>query len=227
MNTITLFAQSLPKLLEGLQYTLLLTFLSIIVGFVFGVLLALGRVYGNKPTSLISTAYIEIIRGTPLLVQLFIIYFGLPAINLRFSPLTAAFLGLSINSAAYQVEYLRGSLQSIGSGQMIAARTIGMSTTKSLRHVILPQALRMTIPAWSNELIYLLKYSSLAYLIRVEELFAEARFIASDVFRYIEVFSFVAIIYLIITIILTEIVDKVENKVRIPGIGAVQSEREA
>lgn len=227
MDTLSLFIQSLPKLLEGLQYTLLLTFLSIIVGFGLGILLALGRVYGNKPLSYTCTSYIEIIRGTPLLVQLFILYFGLPAIGIGFSPLMAAFIGLSLNSGAYQAEYIRGSLQSIGSGQMIAARTIGMSTIKSLRHVILPQALRMTIPAWSNELIYLLKYSSLAYLIRVEELFAEARFIASDVFRYIEMFGFVAIIYLILTIILTEIVDKVEEKVRIPGIGAVKGEREA
>lgn len=205
--------------MQGFSVTLLLTLVALSVGFVLGVIVALGRVYGNKIIASICIAFIEIIRGTPLLVQLFILYFGLPSVGIRLDPLSAALIGLSINSGAYQAEYLRGSLQSIESGQMVAARTLGMSKLRSIQYIILPQALRITIPAWSNELIYLLKYTSIAYIIQVNELFAEARFIASDSFRYLEMFAIIAIIYLVTTIIFTEIIDRVEKRFRIPGIG--------
>ena len=174
---IDFFLDSLPKLLEGFGNTLLLTFISLFFGFLLGVLLALAKIYGNRIIASISIGYIEIIRGTPLLVQLFILYFGLPRIGISFSPIMAALVGLSLNSGAYQAEYLRGAIQSIESGQMVAARSIGMSKIKSIQNIILPQALRMSIPAWSNELIYLLKYTSIAYIISVEELTAEGKFI--------------------------------------------------
>ena len=155
-----------------------------------------------------------------MLVQLFIIYFGMPQIGISLEPLSAALIGLSLNSAAYQAEYLRGSIQSIESGQMIAARTLGMTKLKTIRNIILPQALRISIPAWSNELIYLVKYTSIAYIIRVEELTAEGKFIAVDTFRYIEIFTIIAIIYLALTFIFTEIIDRIEERLSIPGIGA-------
>ena len=159
------------------------------------------------------------------MVQLFIIYFGLPSAGVVFTPIQAALLGLSINSGAYQAEYLRGSLQSIESGQMIAARSLGMNRRKSIRHIILPQALRISIPAWSNEFIYLLQYSSIAYIITVSELTAEGKFIAAPTFRYLEVFTIIAIIYLVITIISSEIFDRVAKHLSIPGIGAQESAR--
>lgn len=200
--------------------TLLLTALSLAFGFILGIVLALGRVYGNRLISWICIGYIEIIRGTPLLVQLFILYFGFPSLGIRLTPLEAAIIGLSLNSGAYQAEYLRGSIQSIESGQMIAARTLGMNTIKSIRNIILPQALRISIPAWSNELIYLLKYTSIAYIIQVEELTAEGKFIAAHTFRYLETFTIIAVIYLLLTMVFTEIIDKVDKKFSIPGIGA-------
>jgi len=215
--------ESLPNLLEGLNITLLLTFISISIGLVIGITLALGRVYGNKIISSFCIGYIEIIRGTPLLVQLFLIYFGLPSIGINMTPLSAALLGLSLNSGAYQAEYLRGSVQSIPSGQMVAARTLGMTKLKSIQNIILPQALRISIPAWSNELIYLLKYTSIAYLITVEELTAEGFFIAAKSYKYIEMFVIIAIIYLVLTVVLTAIIDIIEKRLRIPGIGAPES----
>jgi len=211
---------SLPNLLDGLSITLLLTFISLTAGLVIGIALALGRVYGNKIISSFCIAYIEVIRGTPLLVQLFILYFGLPSVGIILTPLSAALLGLSLNSGAYQAEYLRGALQSIPSGQMIAARTLGMNRLLSIQNIILPQALRISIPAWSNELIYLLKYTSIAYIIQVRELTAEGRFIAAETFRFIEIFAFIALIYLVFTILFTSIIDKIEKRLRIPGIGA-------
>ncbi|HIH00159.1 MAG TPA: amino acid ABC transporter permease [Thermoplasmata archaeon] len=216
------FINSLPDLLSGLGNTLLLTFVSIAAGFLLGVVLALGRVYGNKIINGFCVGYIELIRGTPLLVQLFIIYFGLPSIGIIFTPIQAALLGLSLNSGAYQAEYLRGSIQSVESGQMNAARSLGMNKLQSIRHVILPQALRISIPAWSNEFIYLLQYSSIAYIIQVTELTAEGKFIAAHTFRYLEVFAMIAVIYLGLTIISTEIIDRVAKHFSIPGIGAAK-----
>jgi len=213
---------SLPNLLEGLYVTLILTFVALAAGFVLGVALALGRVYGNKIISSICIGYIEIIRGTPLLVQLFILYFGLPSVGIILSNISAALLGFSLNSAAYQAEYLRGSIQSIPSGQMVAARTMGMSKLKSIKNIVLPQALRISIPAWSNELIYLLKYSSLAYIIIVRELTYEGKLIAADTFRYLEIFLIIAIIYLTLTIFFTAIIDVIEKRVSIPGIGTIR-----
>jgi polar amino acid transport system permease protein len=216
------FINSLPDLLSGLGYTLLLTFISITVGFFLGIALALGRVYGNKIINSFCVGYIELIRGTPLLVQLFIIYFGLPSVGLIFTPLQAALIGLSINSGAYQAEYLRGAIQSVESGQMSAARSLGMNKLQSIGHVILPQALRIAIPAWSNEFIYLLQYSSIAYIIQVTELTAEGKFIAAHTFRYLEVFAMIAVIYLILTIVSTEIIDRIAQRLSIPGIGAAK-----
>jgi polar amino acid transport system permease protein len=216
------FLNSLPNLMSGLGYTVLLTIISIAVGFFLGIILALGRVYGNKIINGFCVGYIELIRGTPLLVQLFIIYFGLPSIGIIFSPLQAALIGLAINSGAYQAEYLRGSIQSVESGQMIAARSLGMNKLQSIRHVILPQALRISIPAWSNEFIYLLQYSSIAYIIGVTELTAEGKFIAAHTFRYLEVFAMIAVIYLILTIVSTEIIDRIARHLSIPGIGAAK-----
>ena len=213
------FAESLPNLLEGLGITLFLTFVSLLLGFVLGVVLALGRVYSPRFISYLSIGYIEIMRGTPLLVQLFILYFGLPSIGIRLTPIIAAVIGLSLNSGAYQAEYLRGSIQSIKSGQMVAARTLGMTKMQAIAHVILPQAFRTSIPAWSNELIYLLKYTSIAYIIQVVELTAEGKFIAAETFRYLEIFTMIAIIYLFFTFIFTEIIDQIEKRVRIPGLG--------
>lgn len=216
------FLNSLPNLLSGLGYTLLLTFISITAGFFLGITLALGRIYGNRIINSVCIGYIELIRGTPLLVQLFIIYFGLPSIGIIFDPLQAALLGLSLNSGAYQAEYLRGSIQSIESGQMSAARSLGMSKLQSIRHIIMPQALRISIPAWSNEFIYLLQYSSVAYIIQVSELTAEGKFISAITFRYLEVFTMIALIYLSLTIISTEVIDRIAQHVSIPGIGAAK-----
>ncbi len=214
------FVASLPDLMQGLGNTLLLTFCAILAGFLFGLLLALGRVYGGRVANALCIGYIELIRGTPLLVQLFIIYFGLPSAGIVFSPLQAALIGLSFNSAAYQAEYLRGSIQSVEAGQMVAARSLGLSKWKAVQHVVLPQALRVAIPAWSNEFVYLLQYSSVAYIIQVYELTAEGKFIAASSFRYLEVFAIIALIYLLLTFVSTEIFDRVERRVSIPGIGA-------
>ncbi len=215
---IRLVCEIWPRLMRGALTTLELTALAISIGFALGLLLALGRVYGNKPIYAISTAYVQFIRGTPLLVQLFLIYYGLPQFEIRLPSLTAAVIGLGLNSAAYQAEYFRGAIQAIKMGQMLAARALGMSTLQAVLYVILPQALRLVIPPWSNELIYTLKYSSVAYLIGAPELMATGLIIASRNFRYFEVFLIVAFIYLVLVLIVSKLLDLLERRVSIPGL---------
>ena len=207
-----------PKLLEGLGVTMEMTLISVLAGFLIGVVLAIARVYGNKLFYGLSTGIIEIIRGTPLLVQLFILYYGLPPLGVNLSPFTAAIIGFSINSGCYQAEYLRGSIQSISGTQMKAARSLGMSKTQAIMQIIMPQALRRVIPAWTNEFIYLLKYTSLAYIVGAPELMAQAKFIASRNFQFFEVYLVVAVIYLVVVLLFTKIFSILEKKVEIPGL---------
>ena len=222
MNFFELTYDILPALLKGTVVTLELTACSISLGFVLGIALALGRLYGNRPISLISTGYIQFFRGTPLLVQLFILYYGLPRYDIRLSSFVAGILGLGLNSAAYQAEYFRGAIQSISRGQMMAARAIGMSRFKTIMNIILPQALRIVIPSWSNELIYTLKYSSVAYMIAAPELMAQGKIIAAENFRYFEVFLVVAFIYLVAVLMISRVLNAVEKRVRIPGLQMAQ-----
>jgi len=222
MSFLGLTYQIMPRLLEGAVVTLELTVCSISLGFVLGIALALGRLYGKRPVSLLCTGYIEFFRGTPLLVQLLILYYGLPPYGIRLSSFVAGILGLGLNSAAYQAEYFRGAIQSVSQGEIMAARAIGMSRFKTIMNITLPQMLRIVIPSWSNELIYTLKYSSVAYMIGAPELMAQAKFIAADNFRYFEVFLVVAFIYLIAVVVLSRILSLVEKRVRIPGLQMAQ-----
>ena len=216
----------LPRLLDATKITIQLTACSIVLGFVVGIALALGRVYGRRPVRWLASGYIQFFRGTPLLAQLLLIYYGLPPylsmIGIRLSPLVAAIIGLGLNSAAYQAEYFRGAIQSIQSGQMMAARSIGMSKTRAIRHVILPQALRIVIPSWSNELIYSIKYSSLAYFLSLAELTFVGKKIALHTARTFETYLVVAAIYLIIVIGVSRLLLLLEKRVRIPGLGVTR-----
>lgn len=202
----------------GFKLTLELTFLSLTFGGMLGILLALGRVFGNRLIYRITTIIIEVIRGTPLLVQLFILYYGFPNIGIVLSPFAAAIIAFSINTSAYQGEYLRGALLSLDTGQMMAARSIGMTKLQSIRYILLPQALRIVIPPWTNEAILMLKFTSLAFMVTVPELMAKGLLIASRTFEYLKVFIIVAVIYLVTVLILTSLFDKLERKVRIPGL---------
>ncbi len=207
-----------PQLLQGTGVTLELTAICITSGFIIGLALALGRVYGNIIIYAISTTYVELIRGTPLLVQLFIIYYGLPDVGILLQPLLAAGIALGLNTSAYQAEYFRGAIQSVSAGQMTAARSIGMSKVGAIKSIILPQALRIAIPSWSNELIYMLKYTSLAFTVGAPELMAKAKIIAARNFRYLEVFIIVALIYIVIVTLFTKVLDIIEERVKIPGL---------
>lgn len=217
MSIVEIAVEAFPALMEGLGMTIFLTVISIIFGTILGIFLALGKTYGPRYIRMLTTGFIGIIRGTPLLAQLFILYFGLPPYGIRLSAVTVALIGFTINSGAYQAEYLRGSIQSISSGQMRSALSVGMTKWQAIFYVILPQALRRFIPACTNEFVYLLKYTSLAYMIGTPELMGQAKFIASRNYEFFKVYLIVAFIYFVVVMIITEILGRVEDRVRIPG----------
>ena len=208
----------LPPVLEGTLVTLKLIALSIPLGLILGVLIAVGRVYGNKFISSFCTVYTLFFRGTPLLVQLFILYFGFPSIGIFFSPFAAAVIGFILCSGAYHSEYIRGAIQSIKIGQMMAAEALGMTRAKAILYIILPQALRRAIPGCSNEIIYLVKYSSLAFMVTCVELTGAGKIIASRYFEYTLVFLVVGAIYLLMVSLVTKFLGMLEKKLEIPGL---------
>ncbi|HVN14572.1 MAG TPA: amino acid ABC transporter permease [Anaerolineales bacterium] len=214
---IVFFARFLPELLRGAGLTILLTAEGLAAGFILGLLSALARVYGDKFWRGLAVGYIELFRGTPLLVQLFLIYYGLPGLGITLSRGLSAFLALGLNSGAYQAEYLRGSIIAIGDGQMMAGRSIGMSRWKTIWYVILPQALRLAIPAWSNEPVSLLKSTAVVFLIAVPELMAKAKSIAAETYDPIGTYLAVAIVYLAVVYLLDAFLRRVERLSRIPG----------
>lgn len=212
----------LPQLAQGLVLTLEITATCIAIGIVLGLILALGRVYGRHVFYWTSSAYVQFFRGTPLLVQLLMVYYGLPSWGISLSPFLSGVIAMGLNTAAYQAEYFRGAIQSIKAGQMLAARSIGLTRWQAIRYVILPQALRLVIPPWSNELIYMLKYSSIVYMVTAMDLMGVARVIAIKNFRYFEVFIITALIYLALVLIISWLLRMLEWRVRVPGLGAVE-----
>ncbi|HDI11246.1 MAG TPA: amino acid ABC transporter permease, partial [Candidatus Acetothermia bacterium] len=160
----------------------------------------------------------EFVRGTPLLVQLFFLYYGLPDVGVVLPPLLAAGIAMGLNTAAYQAEYFRGAIRSIPRGQVEAAYALGMSRFQAFRHIVLPQAMRIVIPAWSNELIYMLKYSSLAFVVGVPELMGRANLIAARNFRYFELYLIVAGIYIVLVWTLAGIISLLERRFKVPGL---------
>ncbi len=205
----------LGDLLEGLLVTFQLSFTALGIGVILGIAAALARRYGQRPVSYLANAYIELIRGTPLTVQLFIIYFGLPSLGVLFSPTVSAIVALGINSGAYQAEYFRGAIESIGGGQMEAALSLGMSRIQAILRVILPQAFRLALPSWSNEAAYLPKYSSVAFLVTVPELLARSKMVISRNLKPLEVYLVVGLIYLATIATISKILDMVYERYKI------------
>ncbi len=219
IETLATYLQRVgPDLIDGAVVTLQLTLVALALGVIMGLPAALARVYGGKWLRSLAIAYIELFRGTPLLVQLFVVYYGFPDLGLTFSRLTAAFITLGLNSGAYQAEYFRGAIQSVGSGQMIAARAVGMTLPQAIRYIILPQALRLALPAWSNEAISMVKYTSVVFLIAVPDLMGEAKILAGRYFNPIEIYLTVALVYIFLVAIATLIMRNVERRLQTPGL---------
>jgi polar amino acid transport system permease protein len=210
--------ESLPSLFNGLFVTLLLTAFSIVLGTVLGVLLATGRSYAVKPLAFVIFIYEKVLRGIPLLVLFFLIYFGLPQIGINMDAFTAAVIGLGLRSSAYQAQIYRGAINSIPEGQIHAAFSLGMNKLKAIRYVIMPQMLRLSIPGWSNEFTILLKDTSLAFGIGVIELMRQGRYIqVRDPDLVLIVFLLIALIYFVLVFTANKTLRIVEKKYQMAG----------
>lgn len=199
-------------LLEAAWMTLELTVLSLILGLILGLIACLMKISTIKPIVWLADFYIWVIRGTPMLVQLFLIYFGLPQIGIQLSAFVSAVLALGINAGAYIAEIYRGGIMSVPKGQMEAAESLGMSYTQIMRRVILPQAFRVSVPALGNQAIMMLKDSSLASLVTVSELMMVSQRFASSNYAFIEFYISAAILYLLMTTVFSFILNKVEYR---------------
>ncbi|MFP4395943.1 MAG: amino acid ABC transporter permease [Anaerolineales bacterium] len=220
-----------PALGRGLLTTLQISVVSLAIGMVVGFPTALLRVYGPRWLRSLAIAYIELFRGTPLLVQLFVIYYGfpdlarllgnlgIPAQFLVFDRMFSAYVALGLNSGAYQAEYFRSAIQAISEGEIMAARALGMTKLQAILNVMMPQALRLAIPAWSNEVAYMVKYTSVVFVISVPDLLARGQFIISKHYNPMEILLTVGAIYLVVVLGISMALSKLEEFVRIPGHG--------
>jgi glutamine transport system permease protein len=208
---------ALPILLQGAVVTLLLAAIATVLGMILGTLIGIARLSSSKFISLAARCYIDFVRGTPLLVQMFIVYFGLPGLasslgfKFTMSQLTAAIVALSLNSAAYLAEIIRGGIQSIDVGQREAAESLGLGPMETMAYVIFPQAFRRMIPPLGNEFITLLKDTSLVTVIGYEELLRRGQLIVAQTFQPFEIYTAVALIYLALTIVSSQAFDRIEK----------------
>ena len=201
---------------DGILRTFQVTVLSILFALVIGLIAGLGRISRIAVINRIATIYVEIIRGIPLLVQLFYIYFALGKF-LQLPPMTSAVTAMAICYGAYMAEIFRAGIQSIPKGQMEAALALGLSRTEALRKVILPQTLKVILPPVGNEFIALLKDSSLVSIIAVSDLLRRSREFASRSFQYFESYTIVALVYLVITLFLSKLVAYMEKRMNTDG----------
>ena len=210
-ETLSLVLEYLPDLLSGARFTVLLSLGGMFFGLLLGFLLALGRLYARRPIQWLVRFYVSFFRGTPLLVQLFIIYYGLPEIGLQLDPLPAAIIGFSLNTAAYTCETLRAAIAHIDAGQWEAAASLGMSRRQTLRRIIVPQAARTALPPLGNSFIALVKDTSLAATIQVPELLRQSQLITARTFEVFAMYISAALIYWAIASILSALQARLER----------------
>ena len=214
------FERIIPSLNEGLLFSLSLIVPSAIIGFAGGVLIGALRVYAPPIIRRVADLHVAVIRGVPLLLQLYFLYFALPKWGVSFSSYQAALIGFILCSSAYHSEYIRGALLSIRQGQIKAAYSLGFSTPQMVLHVVIPQAVRRALPGCGNEVVYLIKYSSLAYVITFIELTGHAKELTARTFHYIEIYFTAGMYYLLLTTLAAWFLRWLERRTHIPGFGA-------
>ena len=198
-----LLGESFPLLLEGMAMTLMLGVISFLIGCVLGAIVAMARLTGPLPMRVVMWCYVALFRGTPLLIQVFLIYFGLPQLGVQIPPIQSAILAFSLYAAAYLSEHFRAAITGVDAGQWEAANSLGMSYGRMLRRVIFPQAVRLATPSVGGQFIHLMKDTSLASVITVVELTRVAESVGTASFEYMQAFLIAAVAYLIINTTLT------------------------
>ena len=219
-DAVSAVLTSAPYLLEGMGVTLALVALALLIGFLCGIVLTIGQVYGPRYIKRLVDIYVWFFRGLPNIVLLFLFYFALfPMTGFDVPAFAVAVVVLGLRSAAYQSQIFRGAIESIADGQMLAARSLGMTKWQSIRTVILPQALRLSLPGWSNEYPVLLTDSAVAYVIGVAELLTRTAQVISKTGEPMVLYLTCAVIFIILNYGGMMLNQRVEKKVRIPGFG--------
>ncbi len=217
-ESVAAVINALPYLLEGSLVTIGVVLGAMGLGLALGVPLAAGQVFGQRWIRWVIGVYVWFFRGVPLLVLLFLFYFGLfSLLNVNLSAFTVAVIVLGLISAAYQSQIFRGAILALPEGQLKAARALGMSDGKAIRFIILPQALRLSIPGWSNEYSIVLKDSAVTYALGVAEIMARTHFVATRTYQHLPLYIAAGCIYLVFTMVGTRSLRALEAKVRIPG----------
>lgn len=207
---------TLQFIIQGLWITIGVTIVALLVGFVFGVVMGLLYVYGSRPVAAAAAGYSVVVRAVPVVVIIFILFFVISQfVNLP--PFWAGSLALGFASGAYQTEIFRGAIQSVPSGQMTAARAIGMSRWLAIRTIILPQAIRLAIPSWGNEATLVLKDSTLVFVVGVPEILRRAQYVSARTLQPFVAFAAAALLYLLMTLLTTQILRWLEERYRIPS----------
>ena len=210
---VDLMINSLPLLIVGAGITIQITAISVGLGLIIGMCVGIARICNVKVLRALATVYIDFLRGTPLLVQIFLIYFALPmVVGQRVDPFIAAITACGINSGAYIAEIFRAGIQAIDEGQMEAGRSLGMSWVQTMRYIIVPQAFKNVIPPLGNEFIALLKDSSLVSVIGFEELTRRGQLIIARTYGSLEIWITVALIYLVMTLTISRLVSYMEKR---------------
>jgi cystine transport system permease protein len=212
MEIFELLQQAMPTLMKGVGYTLLFALSSMLGGLVLGFILAVARIVPWRAVHWPAAIYVSLMRGTPLLVQIFVVYYGLPSVGIEFSPLAAGVLTLSLNAGAYLSESLRGAILGVGKGQWSAAYSIGLTYPQTLRHVVVPQAVRIAVPSMSNTLISLIKDTSLVSVITVTELMLATKEVIAVTFRPLPLYVAAAVIYWMLSLCFEAVQHRLEQK---------------
>lgn len=210
------FSRFIQYIASGTAYTVTVTLIALPFGLLLGLIFSLLYVYGGKVLSRIMALYSTVMRGIPPIVLLFILYFMVSG-SVNLSPFWAGSISLGIVSSAYQMEIIRGALLSVSGGQMMAARAIGMSKMTAIRHVIIPQAVRLAIPPWSNEAAIVIKDSSLVYALGVPEILRRAQLISASTQEPFLAFITAGLIYFALVFITSRLLDGLEQRLRIPA----------
>lgn len=209
----TIMKDALPTLMQGVKYTLFISVVGLLIGFIIGIIVGFGRLAENKITYGLSTVFVEVIRGTPIMIQALYIYFAIPILlKTEINPVVAGITAISINAGAYIAEIVRGSVTSIDKGQMEAGRSLGLTRLQTMYKIIWPQAFRRMIPPLGNQFIISLKDTSLLTVIGVGELTRQGTIVVATNFRAVEIYTLVAILYLIMTLSISFVLRMIERR---------------
>jgi len=217
MEALDLVIQTLPVMVKGALFTLKFAVASMALGLVVGLVVAIMRIGSNRLASGLAQGYVSLMRGTPLLVQMFVVYYGLPDLGITLDPTTAGIFTLTLNAGAYLSESMRGAILGIGRGQWAAAHSLGLTHVQTLRYIVCPQALRLAVPSLGNTLVSLIKDTSLVSVITVTELLRSTQEVIAATFQPLPLYLTAAAIYWVLSTLLTRLQGRVETRLSLPS----------